>query len=714
MGIHYKIQDKVGIIEFNQEDSKVNLLTAENLRRVDSILDEIKNQGSGIEAVIFLSGKKDVFIAGADIKEIEGIKTSLEAESKSKAGQDIFNKIEDLPFPTVSVIDGVALGGGCELVLSCTYRVATFSEKVRIGLPEVNLGIIPGFGGTYRLPRLIGLTQALKIILGGKVISSQEALKIGLVDRLFPQKGLERFVHSFVEEIKKEKRRQKQFIKKSSGWPGFLDHTKVGQLLVFDQSQKEVLRRTKGFYPAPLKALSVIQKSLNKDREEGLKLEAKAFGELATEDVCKNLIKVFYLSEKYKKFIPPECEGINPKIIQKCGVVGAGVMGGGIAQLLSYYDIPTRLKDINFEAIAKGLQSAYQIYAQAVLKKRLKKSQAELKMGRISTTTDYSGFKNMDSVIEAVVENMDVKKNVFKELSAVVPLEAILCTNTSALSVTELATGTPNPSRVIGFHFFNPVDRMPLLEIIKTPLTSSQTIATTLALAKRLGKTPILVKDSPGFLVNRILLSYINEAGRILEEGATIEYIDQLMTDFGMPMGPLTLADEVGLDVGVKVLHILQSGLGDRFKPVEIFNKVYELGLFGKKLGKGFYIHQGKQRIPNPQIDRLRQRKSRMETLKQEDQDRMVLIMINEASQLLQEQIVDDPSTVDVGMIMGTGFPPFRGGLLRFADQLGIDHIIESLKFLDGKYTADRFQPSPYLLNLQRNKTNFYSDYEKK
>ncbi|MEK7084210.1 MAG: 3-hydroxyacyl-CoA dehydrogenase NAD-binding domain-containing protein, partial [Patescibacteria group bacterium] len=372
-----------------------------------------------------------------------------------------------------------------------------------------------------------------------------------------------------------------------------------------------------------------------------------------------------------------------------------GIMGGGIAQLFSDRGVWTRLKDVNYDAIAKGLAAAYKVYQGALKKKKIKPHEAANKMAMITGTVDYSGFQDVDIVIEAVVENMEVKKKVFAELDGVVGPQALLFSNTSSLSVTEMAEATKNPSRVIGFHFFNPVHRMPLLEIITTKYCSQDTIVSTLEFAKRLGKTPILVKDAPGFLVNRILLGYINEAGRLFQEGARIEDVDDLMTEFGMPMGPFTLSDEVGLDVGVKVLHILEAGLGDRYKPVDIFNKIYEKKLLGKKSGKGFYIH-GKKRVVNKDVQDMVEGEGGVFN-RDDALNRMLLIMINEAARCLEEGVIDGPDVVDVGMIMGTGFPPFRGGLLRYADTEGIDTVVEILSDLEEEFKDGRFKPCGYL-----------------
>lgn len=708
MSVTLKIENDVGFIEFDQADSKVNILTSDVIKRFDALLDQAA-AAKGINTLVIASRKKDIFIAGADIKEIEKIAETGDGQLKAQAGQDVFNKLEDLEIPTIAVIDGAALGGGCELALACEYRVATFNKKVKIGLPEVNLGFVPGFGGTYRLPRIVGLAEGLKMILSGKPVDGEKALKIGLVDRLYPQQGLAKHINQFIAEIHGGKIVSDKYARrKKKRLTELLENSLLVQYLTFRQARKSVLKLSKGFYPAPLKAIAVISETYFLDRDKGLEMEAQAFGELAVTAISKNLVKVFYLSEQYKKLTVDGTQGITPAYIDKCAVVGAGIMGGGIAQLLSYQNIWVRLKDINYAAVGQGLRAAAKLYEEAVKKRSLTFSQAGKSMARISGTLDYGGFGNADIVIEAVVEKMDVKKKVFKELSEVTSEKTILATNTSALSVTEMAQETKNPSRVIGLHFFNPVHRMPLVEIVTTPMTSKETIVTTLQLAQRLGKIPILVKDSCGFIVNRILLAYVNEAGRIYEECGQLAPIDELMTDFGMPMGPFTLSDEVGLDVGVKVLHVLEDGLGARFKPVEIFEKVFAEGLLGKKSGKGFYI-RGKTKEPNGEVSELLGHRRFSRFKNEEYRKRMIHIMVNEAARCLEEKIVDDAGAVDIGMIFGAGFPAFRGGLLRYADTIGIDRILRELEQLSQDLKADRFHPCLYLLDLRDQKKRFYS-----
>jgi 3-hydroxyacyl-CoA dehydrogenase/enoyl-CoA hydratase/3-hydroxybutyryl-CoA epimerase len=704
MSINLRKENNIAFLEFDLPDSKVNLLTAQVLGQLNSLLNDI-TEDSSLTAVVFQSKKKNVFIAGADIKEIDAIIDPKVGEQKAEAGQNIFNKIEDLKIPTIAVVDGVCLGGGCELILSCRYRIAAFNEKVSIGLPEVGLGIIPGFGGTYRMPRCVGLTEGLKMVVSGKPVNAQKALKMGLVDRLYPQKGLERSVLNFVEEIKKGGTIQRR---KKKGLNAFLEQRSIGQYLIFKKTYESILENTKGFYPAPIAAVDVIKRSFFMDREDGLRLEAKTFSKLVVTDVSKNLVRLFYAMEKYKKLSPPEIENVKPKEIFSCGVLGAGVMGGGIAQLLSSNGIETRMKDINYDALVLGLHSADKVYQNALKRRRFKRHDVLKGMLKISPTLDYQGFQKLDMVIEAVIENMDVKKKVFAELSGQVRSDTVLCTNTSALSVTEMAQATKDPSKVIGLHFFNPVHRMPLVEIIKTRHTSNETLATTLNLVKRFKKTPIIVKDSCGFLVNRILLAYINEAGHILEEGGNIQKIDHLMLDFGMPMGPFLLSDEVGLDVGLKVLQILENGFGPRFKPVDIFEKVYENKLLGKKSGHGFYHHKGGSKTQNLNIYKLVTRKSVPHENEQDWTNRMIVVMINEAARCLEDNIIDEPATVDIGMIFGTGFPAFRGGLLRYADSIGISNIVEMLKLYETRLGEERFKPAAYLAELAAKEKTFY------
>lgn len=692
MNLKLRIENEFAIIEFDQTDSKVNVLSAASMTELQKIISQISAR-QNLKGVCILSNKQDIFIAGADIKEIENINTVSEAMAKAQAGQKILNILEGLPVPTIALINGACLGGGLELALACDYRIAAFSDKVKIGLPEVKLGIIPGFGGTKRLPRLVGLRKGLELILSGDAISANEALKIGLVDGLTSQN---RLLIEGIEFLKKNNCKRKVYKPKLKGWLNiFLDKTYLGRAILKNQTKKYVLKTTKGLYPAPLKALEVITKNYSSSLDKALLREARVFGVLAVGVISKNLISVFYLVEKYKKQKWVEAQ---PRRIHKCGILGAGVMGGGIAQLFSFYGLPVRIKDLNYQALGRALKHAGEVYEYAAKKKKIRLNQAIVGMGLISTTTDYSGFSNADLIVEAVIEDMKIKKSVWKEVDAFTKPDAIFASNTSCLSVSAMTEGVKNKARVAGMHFFNPVHRMPLVEIIRANETSDETVATIVEFSKKIGKTPIVVKDSCGFLVNRILLPYLNEAGFMLDEGINFERIDSICVKFGMPMGPFTLVDEIGLDVGYKVALILEENFGPRMKVAEILKKAYAQKWLGKKCGKGFYIHKGKNKFPNKEIYNFTGRQK--SNLSDEDiLKRMLYRMINEAGFCLQEKVCAQASDIDIGMIMGIGFPPFRGGLLHYANSVGCDKIVEDLERFKEKFSSDRFAPCNYLKN---------------
>jgi 3-hydroxyacyl-CoA dehydrogenase/enoyl-CoA hydratase/3-hydroxybutyryl-CoA epimerase len=707
--LNLKIDKKIAILEIDQPNSKVNVLNTETMRELEQILDELSYKAqSEVKALIIASKKEGVFIAGADIKEIERINSKEEAKEKAEKGKQILNKLHQLDLISVAMINGVCLGGGLELALACKYRLASFSDKVKIGLPEVKLGLLPGWSGTQRLPRLIGLLPALNMIVTGQIISGKEALKYGLVDRLFSEVTLLSETINFVQELLEKKIQIKRKPKKKL-LPRFLESTTFGRLILFHQVKKNVLKKSKGFYPAPLKIVELIKCTFGRDIQKGCHLESEAFSELAVTEVAKNLIKVFYLNEEFKKY--PWVDNKNePVFVNKCGIVGAGVMGGGIAQLVSYNDIPVRIKDINYKALKKALQTASSLFEYARKKKKLKDHQIEYKLGLISPTLTYSGFANADIVIEAVVEDLKIKQEVFNRLDSISSKKTILASNTSSLPIIKMAEATNCPERVVGLHFFNPVHRMPLVEVIKSVKTSDQALASVIAFARRIGKIVIVVKDATGFLINRILLSYLIEAGFLLEEGMKIERIDRIASSFGMPMGPLELIDEIGIDVGYKVVKILEDAYGERMRPSPILEKVKQKGLLGKKTKRGFYLHKKKKRkLPNPEVYRLIQPTAQRLISDELALKRMIYTMINEATRCLEEKVVDRPQTVDIGMIMGTGFAPFRAGLLRYADSVGIDKIVKELQSLAEQFQAVRFKPCNFLLEKAEKKEKIYN-----
>ena len=712
--LNLKIENGFAVIEFDQPDSKINALSSSSLAELEAIIAQLNNT-QDLKGLLIASAKPDVFIAGADIKEIEKMKSHSDAEAIVKKGQRILNALEELNVPTAALINGVCLGGGLELALVCDYRLAGFDNKVKLGLPEVKLGVIPGFGGTKRLARLVGLRKALEMILSGDPISSSEALKIGLVDALASGN---RLLEEGIKFLKEKKIKRNKFTPSPFPLPfgertkvrgkwmnALLDRTFLGRMVLVNQTRKFVLKATKGQYPAHLKAIDVVSKNYTSSIEKALDREARAFSELGISPITKNLISVFYLIEKYKK---AKWSDAAPAKINKCGLLGAGVMGGGIAQLLSFYGIPVRMKDLDYQALGRGLKQAKEIYDYMVNKRKIKPRQAAFGMGLISSVADYRGFSNADLIIEAVMEDMNIKKSVFRELDSIAKPDAVLASNTSCLSISQMSEGIKDKSRVLGIHFFNPVHRMPLIEIIRTPQTSGMAIATAVEFTRRIGKIPIVVSDTCGFLINRVLLTYLNEAGRMLEQGLSIEKIDSVMLRFGMPMGPFTLMDEIGLDVGYKVAVILENNFGEKMKVAGIMKKVYEKKWFGKKSGKGFYAHKGKNRVVNKEVYHLLSGAPKAGVSEEEVLERMVYRMINEAALCLEEKVCLEPSDVDIGMIMGAGFPAFRAGLLRYADSIGCGKIADTLQRFREKYKSERFLPCGYLLELAERKSSFY------
>lgn len=702
-----KEEEGIHILELDEPGTDVNVLTTANLTELKGLLRDLSTR-TDVKALLIVSAKPRIFVAGADIKEIQGISNEREAYEKAEQGKEVFQLLENLKYPTITVINGACLGGGLELALSTRFRVASIADQVKIGLPEVNLGILPGFGGSIRLPRLVGLVKGLPLILAGKIMSAQDALRNGVIDRLFPDASLRqdaiRFAYEMISIGASSLRSKKK--KKPDTW--FLEDTKIGRSIVFKTARKDVYKKTKGFYPAPLEIISLIEKTYGADSAQSFQEESKAFQKLGATLISKNLIKLFFLTEKYKKlaWTPAKIPAWN---VRKCGVVGAGVMGGGIAQRVSAKDIPVRVKDINEKALSGALKEAKSIYDGALKRRRIKKHELEYKMGLISVGLTLQGFKNCDIVIEAVVEDIGIKKKVFAELSEVVSESAILASNTSSLPVTQMAAVCKKPERVIGLHFFNPVHLMPLVEVIRAEQTSDETVEKTIQFSRQLGKTVIVVKDAPGFLVNRLLLPYLNEAAYLLEEGVSPETIDRIASEFGMPMGPVELVDQVGIDVGYKVGHVLQEAFGARMKVASILEEVKAGGLLGRKSKKGFYLYndKGHRAGVNPEVKIGKHKKG---AVADEDvRKRLVYVMINEAARCLDEKVVDSAATVDIGMIMGTGFPAFRGGLLHYADLMGLDQIVKDLERFHDKVSADRFAVSPYLQALLKDKKKFYS-----
>jgi 3-hydroxyacyl-CoA dehydrogenase / enoyl-CoA hydratase / 3-hydroxybutyryl-CoA epimerase len=697
--------DGVAWLVFDAPDARVNILKSGVLARLDELLGDIEEDARAgrVRAVVVRSGKDGSFIAGADVREIASMTSAAEAQAGAAEGQRVFRRLDLLPVPTVAAVDGLCLGGGTELILACDARIASDRPETKIGLPEVRLGIIPGFGGTTRLPRVVGLSDALGMILTGSPINARKAQRIGLVsERMHPGVLYERARALALELANgaRPPRARKPFMKRA------LDGTAVGRKVVLRQARRQVLRETKGHYPAPLAALHVVRRSAKLQLDAALAVEAEAVGRLIVSDVSRNLVHVFHLLEAAKKAGPA---GVKPRDVERVAVLGAGVMGGGIAQLLAYRDLDVRLKDISADALGLGLRHAQEMFDRLVRRGRLERRDAQRHMDAIAPTLEYSGFGNADVVIEAVVERMDVKKQVLRETETHVKPGCVLTSNTSSLSISEMQGALERPADFAGMHFFNPVHRMPLVEVIRGDATSDETIATVVALTRRLDKTPVVVKDGPGFLVNRILAPYLNEAGWLLAEGGAVEEIDRALRRFGMPMGPLRLLDEVGLDVARHAGAVMHAAFGERLQPPPAIEALEATRLLGRKGGRGFYEYEkGRERGVNPGIYEAVGLPKKRETLARETiLDRTLLVMVNEAARTLEEGIAATPGDVDVAMITGTGFPPFRGGLLRWADTLGMQALLQRLEQMEQQHGA-RFSPAPLIRERAAAGRGFY------
>jgi len=689
----------IATLNINNMAGGLNILSFEVLEALEEIIETLHQQRD-LALLIIKSSTPNCFIAGADINEIKMIDSEEEAYEKVRQGQHIFSKLEALPYPTLAVIDGACLGGGFELALACQFRLTTENPKTLIGLPEVNLGVLPGFGGTQRLKCLIGVQKALELILGSKLLKGPKALKLGLVDACVPQGYLDFKIAAMTQEILEhkgamylKKRHKKSLVER------FIPQ------IIFHYGRQNVLKLTKGNYPAPLEVLDLFEATQKLSLSEGLELEARAFSRLAISDVSKYLIGLFFTSELLKKSHFKTSEMIS---IDKIGVIGGGVMGSGIVWLFSNMNRRVRALIRREQQIAKMIQHVHSIYKRIQKRKRLTQREVSQKIAHISYTTQLIGFNRFNLILEAIAENVPIKQEMYAAIEAQVSPEAIIATNTSSLSINLLSSQMKHPERFIGMHFFNPVNKMPLVEVIASEKSSQATINTVVKLAQDAGKIPVVVADCAGFLVNRILLTYMNESLRMFEEGGDVIYIDRIVSDFGMPMGPFTLADEVGLDVGYKVAKVLETAYGERAKVSTIFETIsVKMKLLGKKDKKGFYIHTAQTKTLNPDVSALQGTLTDFDT--KEIIERTMLVMINEAALCLKEGVVKSAAELDIAMIMGTGFPPFRGGLLHYADTLGIHNIVVTLNRLKGLY-GDRFEPAPLLIEMDQSNQRFYEE----
>ena len=688
----------LAIVWFDLPGEKVNKLSSSVLRELSAVVDHFAS-ASDVKKVVIASRKPGIFIAGADVTEFTTVSGAEEAKAYVRLGQEVFTKLARLPQVTVAAIDGACLGGGCELAISCDWRVMSDSSRSQIGLPEVKLGIFPAWGGTSKMPRLIGLPAALDIILNGKALDAKRAKKAGLVDETV-EPGI------LIETAKKFAARGKRKAKGRTKF--YIEGNPLARSIIFSKARKAVLKQTHGHYPAPLKAIEVMDYAMSTNVERGMAREVDEAAALVNNEVAQNLVRLFFLMEESKK----DPYAAKPREVHNVGVLGAGIMGGGIAQIVvDKTNADVRMRDIAMKAIGGGLKAAAKIWRKKVERRRMTRGEMQRKLARITGTTDWSGFPRVDMVIEAVVESLAIKRQVLAEFEGIAKPGAIFATNTSTIPITKIAAEAKRPEDVVGMHFFNPVDRMPLVEVIRGEKTSDVAMVTTAALARKLGKTVVYCNDGPGFVVNRILGPYMNESGFLLQEGNSIESLDKAMLDFGMPMGPMALLDEVGIDVAAKVAGILTEAFGERMEKSTVVEKLYADGRHGKKNGKGLYHYKdGKRLGPDSSVYKVLGISSPHPADPKAVVERMVLSMINEASLILDEKIVGSAGELDLAMIMGTGFPPFRGGLLRYADSLGVPYILARLDELSSRLGL-RFRPNEPLKRLAARDGKFYSTY---
>ncbi len=700
--------DGLATLTFDLPGEKVNKFSTDVLAELADVLVRLTREAR-IRGLLIRSGKPDIFIAGADVKEFTQVRPE-DVRPGVERVQSLFEQLANLPYPTVAAIGGACLGGGTELALACDYRVMSDSKKAQIGLPEVRLGIFPAWGGCTRLPKVVGLAAALDLILTGKTLDARRARRIGLADEAVPASIFEDWTRRFAREklggAKPSPRRGPKELSTRA-----LEATPFGRRMIFAKAREGVMKQTGGHYPAPLEALEVVEEGFGKPVEVGLASEARHIGLIFGGDVQRNLLGIFFLTEEVKKETGVADAAVRPLSVSRVGVLGAGVMGGGIAQLGADKGLPARMKDVEPKALAHGFATAASVWRDALKKKRLTAREMARKMDLLSGTLDYSGFSRCEVTIEAVVEKLTVKRAVLGEWEAAVPRTAIFASNTSTLPISEIAAGALEPGRVVGMHFFNPVHRMPLVEVIRGARTSDETVATIFALAKTLGKTPVVVKDAPGFLVNRILAPYLSEAVRLVAEGCRIEDVDATMTRFGMPVGPLALLDDVGLDVAAKAGEVLQAAFPERMR-MGGEDALAAAGRLGRKNGKGFYDYDGSKRgqsAPEAYAALRVSPRDRSPWPAEVIESRLVLPMINEAAFCLEDGIVREPAKLDLAMIFGTGFPPFRGGLLRYADSLGADRVFTRLDDLSERL-GPRFAPAETLRSLANARKGFYGE----
>jgi 3-hydroxyacyl-CoA dehydrogenase/enoyl-CoA hydratase/3-hydroxybutyryl-CoA epimerase/3-hydroxyacyl-CoA dehydrogenase/enoyl-CoA hydratase/3-hydroxybutyryl-CoA epimerase/enoyl-CoA isomerase len=701
------VDDGIGLLTFDLPGSRANTLGQAVLAELTTVVGQLAGR-SDLRGLVLRSGKPGMFVAGADLRELGSIRPDPERNrAMVQKGLAVLAALEALPYPTVAAIEGACMGGGLELALAFDYRLASTHPKTEIGLPEVKVGLIPGWGGTQRLSRVIGPALACELICAGETVKAERARALGIVwDAVPPERLLDeavRLLHWAREsgDWRQARRRKQQPVGLTEEQASFL----------FAVARAQVLEKTKGHYPAPLAALDAIARGCNLPLEEGLKAETDQFVPLAGSPISRNLIAVFFMGQRLQKDPGVADANVKPREVQRVGVVGAGIMGAGIAGAHVRRGIPVMLLDAAPQALEKGVANITRVMQSRVDIGRMAPAEMVAALARLSTAGSLQALGDRDVVIEAILENEAAKVGLYKELQPILRPDAILASNTSTISITRMARSVARPENFAGMHFFNPVDRMQLVEVIRGERTGDETVATLVALAKRIGKTPIVVRDCPGFLVNRILFPYLNESLVLLEEGASPRAIDKAATAFGMPMGPITLNDVVGLDTSLYAGRVVNAAFADRAMTTRILDELVAAGRLGQKSGAGFYSYaKGSRGVDDPALEGFlaKARKGRREVGPEEITDRLFLPMLTEASRVLTEGVVREPGDVDMGLILGIGFPSFRGGLLRWADSLGLPAVLERLRRYES--LGPRFRPTEQMRRLAAEGKGFYGE----
>ncbi len=701
-----EIDGKIALVTFDLPDKKVNTLGQAVLMELAQLIGQLEVR-TDLRGLLF-RGKPGQFIAGADLNELGALAFAPKEQTLKGLGfgHQLFGRLSRLPFPTVALIDGNCMGGGTELVLAMDERIASNNPQTKIVLPETKVGLIPAWGGTQRLPRLIGAHPAVEMICSGEGVDPNKAAALGLVFDAVP-----------AEKLVETGTRLIDYLQQSGDWKTNREQRSRPLGLSADQlmflssvAEGVLLGKTKGQYPAPLAALRAIRDGINLPLDEGLKVEQQAALEVVGSPISANLIAIFFMQNRLARDPGVSDPAIVPRDVKRVGVLGAGLMGAGIATAHARSGIPVVMVDVDDQRLADGMKRAQEVVLSRIKIGRAAPMDMAQMLALMSTSISHNVFADCDVVVEAVTENEKVKTAMYKELAGVLKPGAILASNTSTISITRMAESAPAPERFVGMHFFHPVDRMELVEVIRGDRTSDETVATIVALAKRIRKTPIVVRDCPGFLVNRVLFPYMNEALVLLGEGASMDAIDRAATAFGMPMGPIALEDLVGLDTAMYAGMVMLKAYPDRAVPTPILQDLVQAGRLGQKSGAGFRRYVGKSKRPeaDPAFEAfLEKRRTAQRTISdQEITDRLFLAMLLEASRALEEGIVRDPADADMGLILGIGFPPFRGGILRWADTEGAARILERLA--PYQKLGKRFEPTESLKKLAESEGTFY------